>query len=113
MAASGGHWQKGKFVGAGKATTQSPQLPKSTTRAISFWEDIQKRFPHNQVANWLNSLRGGHGDWFRNRSLVNVAVSGNSNNSRGLFSPAKYEDNMKEAEKIIGRHSEITDLMQW
>jgi len=84
----------------------------NTEKALRFWKEVNERFPHQRVTDWMATLEGGRVDWFRNASIANVALEAHSRNRRGFFSQAQYDSNKAALGQIVDRHEEITSLMQ-
>ena len=73
--------------------------------AIDFWQDVDKTFPGCvDVRRWLNTLRTGRGDWFRNGSAALIARDQASNNKYGRLDLESLEANKKKLDALLDKH---------
>ena len=66
--------------------------------AINFWETINERFYSEEIQQWINQLRSGNGEWFRNYGFVQNAIARNCRIGRIGFDNEKYEQGKAWAE---------------
>lgn len=87
-------------------------MANTTVQVLAFWNEVHTAFPSERLYQWMDLVAEGRGDWFRNLSLTRVAMSENSVNSQGKFSPYLYSQNELKLETIIQKHIEVIRLMQ-
>ncbi len=81
-------------------------------RAVAFWFEFTKTYPHQQVDDWMDSVAQNRGDWYRNISLTRVAISEQCRIGRIGFDEAKFEDGKKFVDALLEKYN-LTGLMQW
>lgn len=81
-------------------------------RAIKFWQTINNHFQSDEVSNWLETLRAGQGDWFRNFGLLNIVLARQCRIGRIGFDEAKFESLKTWSEKVLNECELTRAMMQ-
>lgn len=83
----------------------------SKLKATAFWNELHTEYPNERVYNWMCAIAEGNGDWFRNLSLANVAISEHCQIGRFGFDDAKYKAGQNKVNELLAKY-QLTGLMQ-
>lgn len=62
----------------------------NTEKAIKFWETFQAQHPDDRIAEWVEVLKTGRADWFRNYGLTDMVLANECRIGRIGFDEKKY-----------------------
>lgn len=79
-------------------------------KSLAFWNEFYSAYPNERIYNWMQEIAEG-ADWFRNLSLVNIAIADTCGMGRIGFDQSKFEDGQKFVKRLLNKH-ELTGLMQ-
>ena len=73
----------------------------NTQKAIALWMIINERAYTNEIEEWIEILKAGNADWFRNFGLLNIALSNQCRFGRIGFNEEKYEKLQQWALQVL------------
>ena len=73
-------------------------------KAIAYWTEVNEKYPYKGVERWIEEIKSGRADWFRNKMLLHEAVAHNSK-KYGMFLCSLFEENFEEAKLILEKYN--------
>ena len=85
--------------GRGSAGRETPDRGGQAA-ALTFYEALQREFPHPSLAAHVEAVRSGTIDHWRNAGVAFVALEAHSRSARGWFSQDMYDRNRARLDEL-------------